>query len=128
MAYNHKTDGIMALLGLGDYVLPIDSIDPVSAAAMIRRALDHRAAIVEQAQNTLEETRQSTDHLKLLLHMGLSENEKLVAQWRQSTKPEQAPEVGATERMINEPDPWDPAYPNQEPPIESPNGELLEAL
>jgi colanic acid/amylovoran biosynthesis protein len=57
VAYNHKTDGVMDMLGLGEYVLPIDSITPGAATAMVDRVLADRAAVTARAQDAIAEFR-----------------------------------------------------------------------
>ena len=59
ISYNHKTDGMMELLGLGKYVLPIDSIDLSSSAKMARKVLDNKAQVMQKAEEQIREFRSS---------------------------------------------------------------------
>lgn len=57
ISYNHKTVGIMEMLGLGKYVLPIDSMDVRSATEMIETILDDRANVTSHAEEKIGEFR-----------------------------------------------------------------------
>lgn len=64
VAYQHKTQGIMSMMGQGEYVVPIDNFQPGQLVGLIENALQNRSRIVATLDAKFQELAREWEALK----------------------------------------------------------------
>ena len=76
IAYEEKTNGIMRMLGLEDYVLGIDTLEPEACYQRILNCVQHREEISSHLQQRIPEIRQQiTDRILPYLEQNFPKNQ-----------------------------------------------------
>ena len=64
IAYQHKTQGIMSMMGQGDYVVSIDNFQPAQLVNLIEQALQNRQQIVATLDDKFKDLAREREALK----------------------------------------------------------------